>query len=192
MNMLAIYGSPRVNGNSDTLLDEFCRGAESAGARVTKKYLRDMDIMPCTECGSCDDTGVCIYDDDYQDVYNMLGDIDAMIVASPIFFYGVSAITKAFIDRSQAFYMNKYYVEPQLKEIKKVDKKKGYFLSCGATQGKSIFEGPRYNMKYFYDAINFNFVDSLLFKGLDKKGEAGDLPALLKECYDAGVNAAKQ
>jgi len=154
-----------------------------------RKYLRDMEVKPCTECEVCNDTGVCIFDDDYQDVFNMLPEIDAMIVASPIFFYGVTAITKAFIDRSQQLYAKKYLLGIG-KDIPKEEKKRGYFLSVGATMGKSIFVGPEFNMKYFYDALNFNFAGSILFKGIDTKGAARDHTDVLKECYEAGRKAA--
>lgn len=190
MNILAIYGGPRVGGNSDTLLDEFCRGAESAGAAITKRYLRDMDIIPCTECGECDDTGVCIFDDDYQALYEEVFKADSMVFTSPIFFYGLTAIAKAFVDRSQQFYINKYFIDTAQKEVKSEDKKRGYFLSVGATTGKKVFDGPLLNMKYFFDAINFKFEDSFLFRGLDKSGEAKGSSDFLKECFDAGVRAA--
>ena len=189
MKILAIYGSPRKGGNSDTLLDEFTRGATDGGATVIKKYLRDMHIAPCTECGDCDETGVCIYDDDYQDVYNLIEEIDAMIISSPIFFYGVTAIVKAFIDRSQQFWVRKYKLD-QFKGIKEEDRKSGYFLSVGGTQGKKMFDGPVFNMKYFYDAINFKFEDALLFRGLEGKDDAKGHQEVLKECYNAGIKAS--
>jgi multimeric flavodoxin WrbA len=190
MNILAIYGSPREGGNSDTLLDEFAKGAELGGASIIKKYLRDMEILPCTECEVCYETGICIYDDDYQEVFNLLEDVDAMIISSPIFFYGVPAIVKAFIDRSQQFYARKYMLN-RYEGVKEEDKKLGYFMSVGATKGKRIFDGPLFNVKYFYDALNFNFVDSFLFRGLDSRDAARENPEVLKECFEAGKSVAK-
>jgi multimeric flavodoxin WrbA len=189
MKILAIYGSPREDGNSDVLLNEFVRGATDAGAIVLKRYLRDMDIVPCVECGGCDETGICVYDDDYQYVLDLLEDIDVMIMSSPIFFYGVTAIVKAFIDRSQQFWVRKYNLKI-CGEVTEEDKKTGYFLSVGATQGKKIFDGPLLNIKYFYDAINFRFEDSFLFRGIEERGAAENRPDALKECYDAGRRAA--
>jgi multimeric flavodoxin WrbA len=189
MKILAIYGSPRKGGNSDTLLDEFIRGAADAGAAVTKKYLRDMKIAPCTECGDCDETGVCIFDDDYQHVYNLIEDVDAMIVSSPVFFYGVTAIVKAFIDRSQQFWVRKNKLG-KYEGVSEEDKKHGYFLSVGGTMGNKIFDGPLFNMKYFYDAIDFKFEDAFLFRGMEGKDDARGRQDVLKECYDAGMKAA--
>ena len=186
MKILALYGSPRKDGNTDILLDEFLRGAESAGATVTKKYLRDMHIQPCTECGLCDESGECIYDDDYQAVFNMIPDIDIMIVASPIFFYGVPAIVKAFIDRSQQFWIGKYKLDT-CKDVSDENRKKGYFLSVGATQGKKIFDGPLLNFRYFYDALNLTFEDSFFYRGLDEKGAASKHQELLKDCFSNGA-----
>ncbi len=189
MKILALYGSPREGGNTDILTDEFARGAADSGATIIKKYLRDMEIQPCTECGACDDTGECIYDDDYQAVYNMLDDVDVLLVASPIFFYGLSAITKAFVDRSQHRWMRKYKLHLYDAE-KPEEKRRGYFLSAGATKGKKVFDGVQFVMRYFFDAINFTNEEPLLFRGLDEKAIAIERFDMLKECYDAGVKAA--
>lgn len=187
MRILAIYGSPREGGNSDTLLDEFVRGAEEAGASVTKRYLRDMPVVPCTECDGCNDTGICIFDDDYQRTYEMLDDINAMIIASPIFFYGMTAITKAFIDRSQQFWIAKYRIGIG-NRAKEEKKRAGYFLSVGGTEGPKIFDGSVLTMKYFYDALDFEFKDSFLFRGIDAKGDADTRKDAFDACYNAGKN----
>ncbi len=189
MKILAIYGSPRRGGNTDVLLDEFVRGAKSAGAAVMRKYLRDMDFIPCIECGVCYSTGVCIYDDDYQELYGLLDEVDAMIISSPIFFYGVTAIVKAFIDRSQQFWVRKYKLKTVAAK-KSGEMKKGYFLSAGATKGAKLFEGSLLTMKYFFDAIDFRFEDSFAFKGLERKGDAVTHEDILGECFLAGAKAA--
>ena len=102
LRVLGIYGSPRRGGNTDQLLDRALEGAQSAGAEVTRVYARDLKMCGCLECGGCDETGKCVVEDDMQSVYPLLQEADVIFLASPIFFYGLTAQAKALIDRSQA------------------------------------------------------------------------------------------
>ena len=98
MNVLGIYGSPRKKGNTDQLLDRALEGAQSAGAQISKIYARDLNISGCIECGGCDKTGKCVVEDDMQSVYPLLEQADVVFLASPIFFYGVTAQAKLLIE----------------------------------------------------------------------------------------------
>ena len=104
MKVLGIYGSPRKGGNTDVLLDEALRGAGITGAEVSPVRCCDLKISGCAECGGCDQTGVCVIDDDMQEVYPKLLEANVVILASPIFFYGISSQAKALIDRCQAMW----------------------------------------------------------------------------------------
>ena len=99
--VLAVVGSPRKHGNSDTLCDRVLAGARSAGARVEKFYLYSMDIKPCRACEACraDGTGVCVQDDDMRAMYPRLKQCDGLVIASPIYWMMVSGPTKLFLDR---------------------------------------------------------------------------------------------
>jgi len=94
-------GSPRKNGNSTALAHEVARGARAAGAEVEAFYLNDMEIKPCVACDACLETGEkdCIIDDDMKDLYPRLRQLDALVIASPIYWFCFSAQTKLFIDR---------------------------------------------------------------------------------------------
>ncbi|MFC1903918.1 flavodoxin family protein [Chloroflexota bacterium] len=99
--ILVVMGSPRRNGNSATLAQNVIAGAKSAGATVDSYYLHGMNIKPCDACGVCreNDSRECIIDDDMQELYLRLRDTDALVIASPIYYFTVSAQTKLFIDR---------------------------------------------------------------------------------------------
>ncbi len=64
MDILAFNFSPRKNGNSDAMLDEFLKGAKAAGAACEKFRVADMAILPCMECGHCEAAGECVLEDD--------------------------------------------------------------------------------------------------------------------------------
>ena len=185
MKVLGIFGSPRRGGNTEILLEEALRGAEKAGAKVERLYLSDFTVTPCKECHGCDDTGNCIILDDMEKIYPKLLEADVVILASPIFFYGVTASAKALIDRSQALWARKYLLkDPSLgKEGKK---RKGFFISLGATKGQKIFEGAILTVKYFFDVFNAEYVGELLFRGVEAKGDILRHPEALQQAFEAG------
>jgi multimeric flavodoxin WrbA len=104
-------GSPRYGGNSDMLLDSALKGAKEGGANIEKIRICDLKISPCIECHGCDDTGKCIVDDGMQTLYPKLVETDRLFLASPIFFMGVSAQTKALVDRCQCIWVRKYILK---------------------------------------------------------------------------------
>ena len=107
MLVLGIYGSPRKGGNTDEMLNAFLAGAESTGAELERLYVRDLEICPCIGCGHCDKAGTCVQRDGMVSVYPRLEQADRIVVASPIYFYSVTAQLKMLIDRSQAPLMKK-------------------------------------------------------------------------------------
>ncbi len=82
MKLLGIYGSPRKGGNSDFLLNEALKGAESLGAEIHAIRSFDLTISGCRECGGCDKTGKCVVRDDMDSVYPQLVESEVIILAS--------------------------------------------------------------------------------------------------------------
>jgi multimeric flavodoxin WrbA len=194
MKVLGILGSPRRGGNTELLLEEALKGAEKEGAKVERLYLSDLTITPCKECHGCDETGNCIILDDMEKIYPRLLEADVVILASPIFFYGVTAWAKTLIDRSQAFWSRKYLLkDPSLgKEGKK---RKGFFISVGATKGPKVFDGAILTAKYFFDVLNAEYAGDLLFRGVEAKGDILKHPEALQQAFEAGrelVSAGKK
>ncbi len=189
MNILAFMGSPRFRGNVDTLLDAFIEGAknENPDVNVTKINLAAKKITPCIECGECEKTGNCVLRDDMTGIYDLIDAADIIVLASPIFFYNITAWTQALVERSQALWVRKYV----LKKIDAEKKKKGIFLSIGATKGKKLFDGVILVVKYFFDAINADFTGALLFRGVEKKGDINNAPQFLDDARKLGGLIAK-
>jgi len=185
VKVLGIFGSPRRGGNTEILLEEALKGAEKDGANIERLYLGDFTITPCKECHGCDDTGKCILLDDMEKIYSKLLEADVVILASPIFFYGVTAWAKALIDRSQALWARKYLLkDPSLgKEGKK---RKGFFISVGATKGPKVFDGAILTVKYFFDVLNVEYAGELVFRGVEAKGDILKHPEALQQAVEAG------
>ncbi len=102
--IVVLVGSPRPEGNTTILVDRLKSGAETLGASVEVVRLHDLDIRPCTACGACkdDDDADCIIEDDMVEIYSKIRAADAVVIASPIYWWNVSAQTKLFIDRCDA------------------------------------------------------------------------------------------
>lgn len=100
-SVLVLLGSPRKNGNSTALAKQVVRGAESKGAEVETVFLHTMKIGPCQSCYACQkpDSKGCAIDDDMQQIYPKLLSADAWVIASPVYWFNMSAQTKLFMDR---------------------------------------------------------------------------------------------
>jgi multimeric flavodoxin WrbA len=105
MRVLITVGSPRKKGNSAALAQRVAAGVIAAGGECETNYLYDMDIRPCTACDSCREQTdrYCVIEDDMKILYPKVRDADAVVIASPVYWFSVSAATKLFLDRWYAF-----------------------------------------------------------------------------------------
>jgi len=187
--ILAIYGSPRRQGNTTLLLNQAVQGALDAGAQVEKVVLRDLKMSPCLEIYGCKETGRCVIQDDFQGVSNQLLACHGLMLASPIFFYTVSAHTKILMDRCQSLWIKKYWVD-RIPLGQRDLKRKGLFISVGATRGKRLFEGTLLTLKYFFDILDAELWKALLYRELDFEGDVLKHPEYLQEAYGTGKEFA--
>ncbi len=185
MNILAFYGSPRRQGNTSRLLQSAVRGARDEGADVEEIVLRDLKMSPCLEIYGCAKTGRCAIQDDFQQVYDKILACDGIILATPVFFYAVSAHTKILMDRCQSLWVKKYWLEKESLPLKERSRK-GLLISVGATKGKKLFEGIMLTTRYFFDAIDGALWKSLLYKDLDFQDDILKYPEYLTEAYETG------
>ncbi|MCJ7538134.1 MAG: flavodoxin family protein [Desulfobacterales bacterium] len=188
--ILAIYGSPRRRGNTATLLKHAVQGAVDAGAQVDEIILRDLKISPCLEIYACKKEGRCAIKDDFHNVVDQILSAKGLILASPIFFYTVSAHTKILMDRCQSLWVKKYWID-KVPFGQWEPKRKGLFISVGATKGKKLFDGTLLTVKYFFDVLDTELYRSLLYRGLDFEGDVLKYPEYLEEAYEAGKEFAK-
>ena len=99
MKVLAISSSPRLHGNSDLLCDQFLKGAAEAGHSVEKVRLVEKSISLCAACNGCQSDAVCVKKDDMANILNDVISSDVIVLATPVYFYSMSAQMKLFIDR---------------------------------------------------------------------------------------------
>ncbi len=110
-NILVVHCSPRKNGNSKMLADEFVRGAKEAGNEVTLIEVGNCEIHGCKACEYCfTHEGACIQDDDMQQFYPLLREADILVYATPMYFYNFPAQMRAFEDRTFCQIGNPYHI----------------------------------------------------------------------------------
>jgi multimeric flavodoxin WrbA len=189
LRVLGIAGSPRRGGNTDILLKEVLSGAASKGAEVKTIVLSRLKISPCQHCDACLQTGRCKIKDDMQMIYDELERADRIVLASPLHFMGVTAQTKAMIDRCQALWVRKYRLKiPPLGDKRE---RKGLFISVGGMKIANLFEPALATVKSLFKVLDITYAGELLFPGVDEKGAIAKNPEALKQAFLAGQRLVK-
>jgi multimeric flavodoxin WrbA len=188
-DILAIYGSPRRKGNTSELLRRAVKGAVGAGARVEEVVLRDLKMSPCLEIYGCKEAGRCMIQDDFQKMHDRLEEADGILLATPVFFYAVSAHTKILMDRCQSLWVKRYWIEKADPKTRR-HHRKGALISVGATRGKRLFEGVQLSVRYFFDALGVEMLDALLVRGCDAEGDILHRPDSLEAAARLGRRLA--
>ncbi len=181
--VLVLKGSPRENGNSSTLAEQVAAGAKAAGAEVESVSLHTLDIRPCDACDSCHETGgVCVIKDDMQSLYPQLRRASAILVASPVYWFTISAQAKLCIDRWYAF------ESPQGSELR--GKKFGFVLTYGDTD---LYTSGGINAIHTYESMcRYLRADivGMVYGSADKAGEVINQPELMEKAYQLGRKLA--
>jgi multimeric flavodoxin WrbA len=178
--IVIVKGSPREKGNSAILADKVAQGAREAGARVESFYLHGMEINACDACDAChaEPYSGCIVEDEMQLLYPKLLDADALVIASPIYWFTVSAQTKLFIDRCYAL------VDAEGYALR--GKKVGIVLSYGDSD--PFNSGAVNAMRTFQDAYAYVGAEivAMVYGSADAAGEIGANTELMAKAYSLG------
>ncbi|NTU43415.1 MAG: flavodoxin family protein [Nitrospirales bacterium] len=185
MKICAFQGSPRVEGNSDILLKEALRPLEDAGHEIRLFHLNGMSIKPCQDCGGCEKTGKCIIRDQMDEVSEAIREADRIIVASPVFFFGLSAQTKTMVDRCQAFWCEKYLLKRPIPEGPQG--RKGLLIVVGGMEKEIGVHCSEATAKAFFRTVSVPSHETLGFLGIDAKGAILEHPTAVKDAGLAGL-----
>lgn len=185
IKVVAFNGSPRKGGNTVTLLAALAEGVKAAGGVIEIIRVCDLNIQPCNACGGCDDTGECVLIDDMTELYDKITAADRVVLASPIYFYGITAQAKALVDRTQAL-----WCRGRLPEIpgpgRNEPSRRGLLLAVCATKGAKVFAGATLTAKYGFDAMGFAPGGEFLVRGLEEPLDAAARPEALREAEEQG------
>lgn len=181
-HILVLLGSPRKKGNSAALAEQIKKGAESMGAKVEKIYLNGMNIKPCQACYSCrkEDSKGCAVDDDMQTIYPKLMKSGVWVIASPVYWFTMSAQTKIFLDRCFALLGNDKSQSPF------VGKRIAIAMSY---EDVDPFKSGCVNaLRSFQDAYNYAGakIVGMVYGSADAAGEIKSNTALMQEAEELG------
>ncbi len=158
--VLCIAGSPRRGGNSDRMLDAVERGVTAEGGVPVRIVPAVAGIAPCRGCNACSSTGECVVRDAMDEVYPLLDTVDAIAVASPIYFATVPATLKALYDRCEPYWARRYI----LGEPNRERKRPGALIlvggggdpfgtQCAVTPTRSVFGVLEVEMTEVYEFV---------------------------------------
>jgi multimeric flavodoxin WrbA len=168
LRIVAFHGSPRAGGNSDILLQEVLKPIDKEGHEISLFRLNFMNIKPCQNCGECDDTGICVIEDDMGAIYDAVRTADRVILSSPIFFFALSAQTKIMVDRFQCFWSEKYLLSRPISEGPQG--RKGLLLLVGGMKKDIGIQCGEATAKAFFRSISVPEHQTLSYLGIDQKG----------------------
>jgi multimeric flavodoxin WrbA len=182
--ILIVKGSPRENGNSATLAAQVAAGAEAAGAKVESIYLHGMNIQPCDACDFCQGAAEldCVIHDDMQLLYPKIRDADALVYASPIYWFTVSAQIKLFMDRCYALGGGTDYTRDHGLAGKRI----GIVLTYG---GDDPFDSGAVNaIRTFQDAFHYipSEIVGMVYGCASDAGEIEHKRDLMASAYELG------
>ena len=106
MKILALVGSPRLGGNTDFLVDQALTEAAKLGAQIDKIVISQYSVAPCLGHDDCGSFESCVQKDDMSWILNKFCEADGIILATPVYYYSVTAQMKAFMDRNYFLYMH--------------------------------------------------------------------------------------
>ena len=176
MNILILSGSPRRDGNTEQLVEAFAKGAvEHHYVEIVS--VRDYAVRPCLGCNACfiSRNNTCAQKDDIPIIYEKMSQADMLVIASPVYFYGISAQLKAVIDRFHNPIRDSFHI------------KKMALLLAGAATLPELFDAilTEYNLclKFF----NLEDAGKVLVRGVKDKGDIINTDAL-NEAYTLGLS----
>ena len=173
--VLILSGSPRKNGNSDLLCNEFAKGAQEAGHEVEKIRVAEKKIGYCLACYACKETGICAIKDDMAEVLQKMIEADVLVLASPVYFYSIDAQLKALIDRTVARWLE-------------VKDKEFYYIVTAADEELASAETTLACFRGYADCVEgAKEMGVIRGMGTYEKGEIQDHPAM-NEAYEMGKN----
>ncbi len=178
--VLILKGSPRQWGNSAVLADRLADGARAAGAQVESIYLHGLDIRPCDACDLClEQAGACVIEDDMQGLYPKILDAGAIVLASPVYWFTISAQLKLCIDR--------WYALQATRRESFRGKQAGLILTFGDTD---LYTSGGINAIHTFDSmLRYLKMDlaGMVYGSLMDVGDAHKQPALMDQAYQLGL-----
>ena len=174
MNILILSGSPRKGGNTDLLVEAFVKGTLQKH-HVEVVSVRDYKVNPCVGCNVCfkSKDNTCVQKDDMTIIYEKMAHTDMLVIASPVYFYGLSAQLKAVIDRCHNPIRDTFPI------------KKMVLLLVGAASLPELFDSILAQYQLCLNFFKLEDAGRMLVRGVKDKGDIKNTNAL-NEAFELG------
>ncbi|MDO5774839.1 MAG: flavodoxin family protein [Spirochaetales bacterium] len=172
--ILVLNGSVRRGGNTELLVKSFAEGARKNNS-VEIVSVADFKVNPCIGCNSCfnREENACFQNDDMAEIYEKLKSTDILVIASPVYFYGISAQLKAVIDRLHTPMRNSFPI------------KKLALILVGAATLPEMFDAIKTQYRLALNFFGLEDAGTVLVRGAKEKGDVKNTDGL-KEAYELG------
>lgn len=180
--ILGIMGSPRKNGNTNILINTILEGAKSEGAHIDIVILRDLTINECDGCHSCWKGNECSKQDDMNDIFPKIIKSDVIVFGTPVYWFGPTAIIKAFIDRF--VYFNRPENREKIKDLKAVIAIP--FEDETLETAKPLVDMLEKSLNY----LKIPLIETILVPGVGEKGDILKKEDILRKSYELGKRIA--
>jgi len=192
IQILGIVGSKRKNGNTSILTQAALEEAEQEGAQTELLYLSDYNYSDCTGCEGCAKDYRCVVKDDMQQIYPKIIEADGLVVGSPTYFYNLTAVMKAFIDR---LYCYEIFDKDDRSVWMPLNEALGmkYALVIAVCEQQSVEDlgFTDQAMSKPLEALGYRITDSLKILHAFDKGDVLNHPETIKNVKSAGKKLVK-
>lgn len=174
--IVVLIGSMRKGGNTDLLARAFANGASKDNV-VEIVSVSDYKVNPCAGCNSCftREGNHCFQQDDMNEIYDKLKTADILVIASPVYFYGISAQLKAIIDRLHTPIRNEFHI------------KKLALLLVGAATLPELFDAIKVQYQLVLNFFHLEDAGMILVRGLKDIGDI-EKTDVLQDAYNFGLS----
>lgn len=170
-NIVVLTGSPRKGGNSDRMADAFIRGAQEAGHTAVKIETAALDVKGCRACDGCyRGSRACFFNDDFNSIAQSVLEADAVVVATPLYWFSFPAQIKNVIDKFYAFVVGG-------KEFKN---KECALLTCGGDSEEKAFDGLVRSYELIAEYLGWKDRGRLVLTGVNAKGDIEKTDGLVR------------
>lgn len=160
--IVLLTGSPRKNGNSNTMAEAFRKEAESRGAEVTVISATDKKIGGCRACQACYKNGVpCAFEPEYNEIAGEFESADAIVLAFPVYWYNIPSQIKAVIDHWYSFCV----------AGKDFSGKKTALISCCEEEDPNTLSGVKFAFEKTMELMDAEIVGEVLVPGVNEAGD---------------------
>ncbi len=184
-DVVSLCGSPRWDGFSSRLHDEFLEPVLESGLSVERVYAYDGEFNPCIACGHCRDAAECVFSDSMEPLCDFLVNAPGISISSPVYFSSLPGPLKCIIDRCQVIW-------EMARRSEDINEKTAFLIMAGGGEYGTMFDSSLIIMKHFSKILNCAF-DSGKYIGIDKTDDLASLSSReLSAARDRGREFASE